>query len=103
MKLIRVCEVAEVQPGTMFSIEDDELPPVALYNLDGEFYATSNICTHNIAILTEGYFEDDTVECPLHGGCFNVKTGEATHFPCEDPLDTFEVEVSDGAVFIKAP
>jgi ethylbenzene dioxygenase ferredoxin component len=103
MELIKVCEVTELSPGEMKAIEVDELPPVALYNVDGEFYATSNICTHAIALLTEGYLEGGTVECALHGGCFDVKTGEATHFPCEDPLDTFEVEVSDGAVFIKAP
>jgi len=103
MNLIKVCEVAEVKPGEMLPVEVDELPHVALYNVEGEFYATSNICTHAIAILTDGYLEGDTVECPLHGGCFNVKTGEATHFPCEEPLQTYEVEVSDGSVFIKAP
>lgn len=103
MNLIKVCAVGEVKPGEMLSIEVDELPHAALYNVDGEFYATSNICTHAIAMLTEGYLEGDTVECALHGGCFNVKTGEATHFPCETPLQTYEVELSDGAVFIKAP
>lgn len=103
MKSIKVCEAAEVKPGEMLAVESDELPHIALYNVDGEFYATSNICTHAIAILTEGYLEGDTVECALHGGCFNVKTGEATHFPCEEPLQTYEVEVLDGAVLIKAP
>ena len=103
MKLIKACEAAEVQPGEMLAIEVDELPPVAVYNVDGEFYATSNICTHAIAILTDGYLDGCTVECPLHGGCFNVKTGEATHFPCVDALQTFEVEVREGAVFVRAP
>jgi len=101
MKLIKVCEVGEVKPGEMLPIESDELPPLALYNVEGEFYATSNICTHAIAILTDGYLDGDIVECPLHGGCFNVKTGEATHFPCEEALQTYEVEVSEGSVFIK--
>ncbi len=84
------------------SIENDELPPIALYNIDGKYYATSNICTHAIAILTDGYLEGDTIECPLHGGSFNAKTGEAKEFPCEEPLQTFEVEVKDGEVFIEA-
>ena len=103
MTLIKACEVADLGPGEMLAVEADELPHVALYNVDGEFYATSNICTHAIAMLTEGYLEGDTIECPLHGGCFNVKTGEATHFPCEEPLETYQVEVKDDAVFIKAP
>ncbi len=103
MELIKVCQVDDVKPGEMLGIEDDKLPPVAIYNVDGEFYATSNICTHAIALLTEGYLDGDEVECALHGGCFNVKTGEATEFPCEEPLETFEVEVNDGAVFVRAP
>lgn len=101
MSLIKVCAVDELKPGEMLAIEADELAHVALYNVDGEFYATSNICTHAIAMLTEGYLEGDVIECPLHGGCFNVKTGEATHFPCEDPLQTYDVEVNDGAVFVR--
>lgn len=103
MNWIKVCETAQVGQGEMIAIESDELPPLALYNVDGEYYATSNICTHAIAILTDGYLEGDTVECPLHGGCFNVKTGEATHFPCEDPLQTYEVQVRDGEVYVGAP
>jgi nitrite reductase/ring-hydroxylating ferredoxin subunit len=103
MKLIKACEAAEVKPGEMRAVEVDGAPPVAIYNVGGEFYATSNICTHAIAILTDGYLEGEIVECALHGGCFNVKTGEATHFPCVEPLQTFEVAVSEGAVFIKVP
>jgi len=102
MSLIKVCEIDEVNPGEMIPIEVDELPPLAAYNIDGDIFVTSNICTHAIAILTDGYLEGDTVECPLHGGCFNVRTGEATHFPCELPLQTYEVEVRDGAVFVKS-
>lgn len=101
MKLIKVCAADQVKPGEMLPIENDELPPLALYNVDGGFYVTSNICTHAIAILTDGYLEDDIVECPLHGGCFNVKTGEATHFPCEEPLQTYEVEVREGEIYVK--
>jgi len=54
-------------------------------------------------MLTDGYFSGDTVECPLHGGCFNVKSGEATQFPCEQPLQTYAVVLQGGAVFIRKP
>lgn len=92
---VRLCSAQEVAPGEMLQIELEDVPPLAVFNVDGEFYSTSNICTHNIAILTDGYFEDETVECPLHGGCFNVKTGEPTSFPCEKPLQTYAV-IRDG-------
>lgn len=102
MSLIKVCDVADVTPGEMIAVDAEGLPPLAVYNVDGEFYATSNICTHSIAILTDGYLEGDIIECPLHGGAFCVKTGEPKHFPCEVPIETFELEIKDGEVFVKA-
>ena len=103
MKLIKLCEAAAARPGEMHAVDIAGLAPLAVYNVGGEYYVTSNICTHNVAALTDGYLEGDIVECPLHGGAFNVRSGEATRFPCVEPLQTFEVEVRDGAIFIKAP
>ena len=103
MTFVKVCNADDVKPGEMLAVETDVLPKVAIYNVDGEFFATTNVCTHAVAMLTEGYLEGDNVECPLHGGMFNVRTGEATHFPCVEPLVTYAVEVRDGEVFIEAP
>lgn len=102
MNLIKVCDVTDVAPGEMLAVEHDDLPPVALYNVEGSFFATSNICTHAIAILTEGYLDGEIIECPLHGGTFNVKTGEAIEFPCEEDLKTYLVEVRGDEVFVQA-
>jgi nitrite reductase/ring-hydroxylating ferredoxin subunit len=85
----------------MLRVDQPDAPPLAAYNVDGEFYVTSNICTHNIAMLTDGYLEGDIVECPLHGGCFNVKTGAPTSFPCEKPLQTYAATVEDGALYVE--
>lgn len=98
---IRICEEGDVPPGTMLRADVEGLPPVAVFNVDGQIYVTSNICTHNVAILTDGFFEGDVVECPLHGGAFNVRTGEATQFPCETPLETYLVAIEQGAVFVR--
>ena len=99
--LIKLCNAEELAPGDMRAVEVDDLGSLAVFNLNGEFYVTSNLCTHNVAFLTEGYFEDDVIECPYHGGCFNVKTGEALEFPCVKPLPTFKVVLEDGGVFIE--
>jgi len=103
MSLVRVCDADAVQPGEMMAVEVEGLPSVALYNIDGEFFATSNICTHAVAMLTDGYIEGDQIECPMHGGMFDIRTGAPTHFPCVEPLATYRVEVTDGAVFVQAP
>ena len=100
MTLTKLCNVFDVAPGEMLAVEVDGAPPLAVYNLDGEFFVTSNVCTHALATLTDGYLEGDIVECPMHGGKFNVKSGEATHFPCIEPLRTFDVTIGNGQVLI---
>lgn len=96
---VKLCKAAEVVPGQMLRVDAPDAPPLAVFNVAGVFFATSNVCTHNIAMLTEGYFEGDVVECPLHGGCFNVKTGEAISFPCEKPLQTYAVVHEGGDLY----
>jgi nitrite reductase/ring-hydroxylating ferredoxin subunit len=49
---------------------------IALYNLGGEIYATSNVCTHAFALLSDGWLDGEAIECPLHAGRFEVKTGK---------------------------
>lgn len=103
MTQVKVCDTDALNPGEMLAVEAEGLPPMALYNIDGEFFATSNICTHAVAMLTDGYLDGDQIECPMHGGMFDIRTGAPTHFPCVEPLVTYAVAVSDGAVFIEAP
>lgn len=98
--LVKVCDVDSLPAGEMMSVDLEGFPPLAVYNVDGKFQATSNICTHNVARLTDGYLDGNIIECPLHGGCFNVLTGEATHPPCYEPLKIYEVVVKNGSVFI---
>lgn len=85
----------------MQAIDIDGAPRLAVFNVDGHVCVTSNLCTHSVAVLTDGYFEGDTVECPLHGGCFNVRTGKAMLFPCETPLRTYPVAVEGDDVFVE--
>lgn len=103
MTFVKVCNVEDVRPGEVLGIDNPALPPVAVYHVDGEFFATSNVCTHAVAMLSDGYLEGDQIECPMHGGMFNVRTGEPTHFPCVEAIATYRVEVRDGGVFVEVP
>jgi nitrite reductase/ring-hydroxylating ferredoxin subunit len=73
---------------------------LAIFNVGGEIYATDDECTHAAASLSEGILEGDVIECALHFGAFNVKTGEAVQAPCFTPLRTYKVEVRDGNVYV---
>lgn len=75
---------------------------IALYRLGGEeFFATDDICTHGQAFLSDGWITDEcTIECPLHGGCFDIRTGKAVEPPAEIDIRTFPVRVRDGEVLL---
>ncbi len=74
---------------------------VAVYNVDGEFYATENICTHAFAFLSEGIVIDDIIECPVHQGRFHIPTGKPKGAPVSVALDTYATRVEDGKVYVR--
>jgi 3-phenylpropionate/trans-cinnamate dioxygenase ferredoxin subunit len=98
MSLHRVCRIAELGPGEVKRIDD---PPVAVFNVGGALFAISDICTHAEASLSEGRVDGDTVECPLHGACFDLRTGAAMTPPAVEPVQTFAVVLQDDNVYVE--
>ena len=96
---VPVCAAADVPVNGVISREvGDEL--VAIYNIDGVFYATEARCTHGLADLADGTLEGDTIECSFHFGAFHVPSGKAVREPCFADLKTFRTEVRDGQVYV---
>jgi len=88
--VVRVCAQAEVGPDSVkaYEVGDRRL---AVYNLGGEFYVTDDECTHASASLADGMLEDGIIECSLHFGAFDVKTGAVKAPPCSIALRTYKV------------
>jgi len=99
---VRVFGREDLPPGEMAGLEIGD-SQIAVYNVGGTFYATDNICTHGFASLSDGYLEDDEVECPLHGGRFRVTDGQPALEPAECPLKTFRVRVTGDDVEVLLP
>jgi naphthalene 1,2-dioxygenase system ferredoxin subunit len=99
---VRAASLDEIDPGEVVGLTIGERS-IALYRLEGGVFATDNICTHAYALLSEGWLDGEAIECPLHGGCFNVKTGEALCDPVTEPLQTYPVRVENGEVFLNLP
>ena len=97
--LVTVCPASEVPENSVKSFEVGN-NVIAVYNVGGAFYATDNECTHAAASLADGMLEDDVIECSLHFGAFNVKTGEAVQAPCFTALRTYKVVVQNGQVMV---
>lgn len=74
---------------------------IALYEVEGEIYATDNVCTHASGFLADGSLEGEIVECPLHGGRFSVKTGKGMGPPIPCDLRTYPVRVVEGEIQVR--
>jgi 3-phenylpropionate/trans-cinnamate dioxygenase ferredoxin component len=96
---VKIANVTDLKPGEMkrIVVEDEEL---ALYNVDGTFYVTSDICTHAGLSLTEGSLDGCIVACPKHGGKFDVTNGKAVALPAFKGLQTYAVEIEGDAIYI---
>ena len=97
---IELCNTSEVDAGCALKVERGDLT-LAVFNVAGEFFVTDDACTHGPGSLSEGYIEDDVVECNFHNGQFNIKTGEVVSPPCMVPVKTYRTIVEDGKVFIE--
>lgn len=76
---------------------------IAIYAVGTELYATADLCTHGGARLSEGYLEDYSIECPLHQGRFDIRTGAAVSPPCKRPVRTFPVRIENETILVGVP
>ena len=96
---IFLIKAADLQPGCTRKVETAD-GDVAVYNLAGTFYATSNMCTHATASLADGEIVgDDCIACPVHFGEFHIPTGQALTFPCTVDLRTYRVIAEGGDIY----
>jgi nitrite reductase/ring-hydroxylating ferredoxin subunit len=95
----KIATTDEVAPGEVKQYIVEERP-VALCNVDGEFHAFEDICTHQFTHLSEGGLEGDKIKCPLHGAKFDVRTGVPTSLPAVKPVPKHEVKIEDGYVYV---
>jgi nitrite reductase/ring-hydroxylating ferredoxin subunit len=102
-KWLRIATTGELEKGAMkaLSVAGRDL---ALYHLeDGTWRASDNLCTHAAARLTDGWLEGCTIECPLHAGRFDLRTGAGQGAPIEDDLLVYPVRVEGDDVLVQLP
>lgn len=99
MAFVKVAEKGDVEPGDALKIGDGA-SAIAIFNVDGEFFATQDQCTHGEWSLTDGYLDGDIIECTLHWGKFCVRTGKVKARPACDPIRIYPIEVRDDEIFV---
>ena len=99
-EFVRVANLAELPAGALLGVEVAG-HKLVLANVDGAVYALDGICTHQEAVLAEGSLYEECLMCPVHGGEFDARTGEAITLPVTEPLGTHEIRVGeDGEILV---
>src|SRR3712207_6166730 len=98
----RVCALSEVaEPGAL-RVELDDVD-IAVVRFEGAVYAVEDMCSHAEVPLSEGDVEEfkgaPTIECWLHGSCFDLRTGEPTNLPATEPVAVYPVRVEGEDVY----
>ncbi len=99
MERLRLAPVDELEHeiGRRFDVAGHR---IAVFKIGDDLYAIGDRCSHAEASLADGEVFDGAVECPRHGSEFDLGTGEPGSFPATRPVPVYDVEVSDGEVFV---
>jgi 3-phenylpropionate/trans-cinnamate dioxygenase ferredoxin subunit len=97
---VKACNLADVPPGTMFSVDIGEVQ-MMIVNVDGTLYAVSRICTHETADLSTGFLIGSEVTCPLHLSRFDIKTGTVQNPPATIPLTAYKLKTEGTTVYVR--
>ena len=98
--LIKVATKNEIKPGVGISVNIDN-KEVAIFNIEGKFYAIDNQCTHAGGPLCEGELDGTTVTCPWHGATFDVGSGTALSAPAFDGVKSYRVALEGDDIKIE--
>ena len=98
---VRVGAAAEIAPGAFASVEIDGAF-VAVFNVDGEFFAIDDLCTHDGGTLAGGEVQDHEVVCPRHGARFCLRSGRALTPPAYEPVRSYPTRLREGFVEVQA-
>ncbi|MGV9669041.1 MULTISPECIES: bifunctional 3-phenylpropionate/cinnamic acid dioxygenase ferredoxin subunit [unclassified Gordonia (in: high G+C Gram-positive bacteria)] len=96
-----VCGVDELSDGEGIKVAGI-CPPIAVFNVAGEFFAIDDTCSHSDYSLSDGYLDGDQIECELHYATFSVRTGEALTAPATDPVGTYPIRIDGDKVYVAA-
>ncbi|GAB4117621.1 MAG: non-heme iron oxygenase ferredoxin subunit [Gammaproteobacteria bacterium] len=100
MNWIRVAATGELLPGEYKVVAAAEAD-IAVFNVDGNYYAIEDVCTHDGSELTGGGTDGFEVICPRHGARFDMRSGMALTPPAYDPVSTFPVKVEDDVIYTR--
>jgi len=98
----RVFALDELEPGTARKVVLEGVPIAVVRDSAGTVHAIGDTCTHGEISLSEGFVEDDAIECWAHGSAFGLADGQPRNLPAYEPVPVFAVEIIDGDIYVDA-
>ena len=99
-EFIPVCKVSDLPANGTAAGFEVKGEPVAIVSTEGEVFAMSDVCSHAEVALSEGEVDGYTIECWLHGSCFDVRTGDPTNLPATEPVLVYPVKIQGDDVLV---
>ncbi|MEM4408921.1 MAG: non-heme iron oxygenase ferredoxin subunit [Candidatus Caldarchaeum sp.] len=99
-RIVEIAKRGDLQPGEVIGCEV-EGHQIALFNIEGEYFAIEDRCTHRDAQLSMGEVVGEVVICPFHAAEFNIKTGNALSQPATEPVRTYKVRVEGESIMVE--
>ena len=96
----KVCALGDLSVSTAKKVVVDGTAIAVVMDSAGDVHAIGDVCTHGDISLSEGFVEDDTLECWAHGSKFELTTGKPLTLPAYEPVPVFAVEIIDGDIYI---
>ncbi len=96
---VRACALSDIPDEGAIAVEIEDTP-VAVVRVGSEVFALRDVCSHAEVALTEGDVYNHTIECWLHGSCFDLRTGKPTNPPATQPVPTYQVKIESDDVFV---
>jgi 3-phenylpropionate/trans-cinnamate dioxygenase ferredoxin subunit len=99
MSFVKACSLSEVPDEGALAVEIEDTP-VAIVRTGSDVFALRDVCSHAEVALSEGEVYDHTIECWLHGSCFDLRTGKPTNPPATQPVPTYRVKIEGDDVYV---
>lgn len=102
LEFVPVARTDEIGNGQRLLVDVGDVS-LAIFNIAGRYFAIADVCSHDGGPLAEGEVDGETIECPRHGGQFDLTSGKATHLPAVDDIPAYPVRVEGDQVLVGLP
>jgi 3-phenylpropionate/trans-cinnamate dioxygenase ferredoxin subunit len=98
---VRICAVEDIKKGKAIRVKIGEDAIAIVRTKADQVYALNDKCSHGEISLSEGFVDNETIECWAHGAKFSLETGEALTLPAYEPVAKYEVIIDNGDIFLE--